>query len=501
RQGVRLIRTENRGLGSARNTGMEAASGEIIAYVDDDARPDPHWLDYLVTEFARGDHCAVGGPNIAPGGDGVVADCVANSPGGPIHVLLSDAEAEHIPGCNMAIRADALRAIGGFDPRFTAAGDDVDVCWRLTQQGWTIGFAPPAFVWHHRRNSVRAYWRQQRGYGRAEALLERKWPERYNSAGHLNWSGRMYGPGIAQPLLSGRQRVYHGTWGLGPFQSLYEPAQGTLLSLPLMPEWYLLIGALAVLSGLGALWRPLMGALPVLTLCLLLMVAGAVRSAARQRVRAPQRLSRRRRVALLALTTALHVVQPVARLSGRLGHGLSPWRLRGHRSFAFPLPRTLIAWSEIWRGADQRLVAVEAALRQRGTTVLRGGEFDRWDLEVRCGTLARARGRMVIEEHGQGKQLIRLRCWPKVSVLAIAALAALGALTVASALGGAGWIAALFGGVCLLGVVRLLFECGAAAGGLAEAFRTTAEETAATRTADTGWEASGREAGQCAPTV
>jgi len=43
----RLIRTENRGLASARNTGLDAATGEIVAYIDDDAYPDPHWLTYL----------------------------------------------------------------------------------------------------------------------------------------------------------------------------------------------------------------------------------------------------------------------------------------------------------------------------------------------------------------------------------------------------------------------------------------------------------------------
>src|SRR5260221_10124466 len=60
------------------------------------------------------------------------------------------------------------------------AGDDVDVCWRLQQRGWTLGFSPAAMVWHHRRNSVRAYWRQQKNYAKAEALLEKKWPEKYN---------------------------------------------------------------------------------------------------------------------------------------------------------------------------------------------------------------------------------------------------------------------------------------------------------------------------------
>src|SRR5918995_2141180 len=45
--GLRLISTENRGLSNARNTGMEAATGEIVAYLDDDTCPDPHWLTYL----------------------------------------------------------------------------------------------------------------------------------------------------------------------------------------------------------------------------------------------------------------------------------------------------------------------------------------------------------------------------------------------------------------------------------------------------------------------
>ena len=61
--------------------------------------------------------------------------------------MLTDREAEHIPGCNMAFYKDALEGIGGFDPIFTKAGDDVDVCWRLQQAGCKIGFSPAAFVY------------------------------------------------------------------------------------------------------------------------------------------------------------------------------------------------------------------------------------------------------------------------------------------------------------------------------------------------------------------
>src|SRR5205814_7323955 len=132
--------------------------------------------------------------------------------------------------------------------------DDVDVCWRLQQQGWTLGFNPAAMVWHHRRNSVRAYLRQQKGYGKAEALLERKFPEKYNAAGHLKWAGRVYGI----PYVRWRAgRIYHGIWGLAPFQSLYEPGPGMIDSLLMMPEWYLLVAVLGLLSLLGLHWSPL----------------------------------------------------------------------------------------------------------------------------------------------------------------------------------------------------------------------------------------------------
>ena len=86
-------------------------------------------------------------------------------------MLLSDREAEHIVGCNMAFRKKSLQAIGGFDVQFRAAGDDVDVCWRLQKAGGTLGFNAAAVVWHYRRNSLRAFWKQQWGYGKAEALL------------------------------------------------------------------------------------------------------------------------------------------------------------------------------------------------------------------------------------------------------------------------------------------------------------------------------------------
>ncbi len=64
----RLFNTPNQGLSNARNLGMEMAIGEIVAYVDDDAYPDKHWLNYLANAFITTNHAGIGGPNIPPAG-------------------------------------------------------------------------------------------------------------------------------------------------------------------------------------------------------------------------------------------------------------------------------------------------------------------------------------------------------------------------------------------------------------------------------------------------
>jgi len=134
---ARIISQPNRGLSVARNVGAEAATGEIIAYTDSDCVADPDWLTYLVATMERKQLVACGGPNFPPPEDSLVPSAVAVSPGGPTHVLLTDETAEHIAGCNMAFRRDALLALGGFDPIYRAAGDDVDMCWRFQDAGHT----------------------------------------------------------------------------------------------------------------------------------------------------------------------------------------------------------------------------------------------------------------------------------------------------------------------------------------------------------------------------
>jgi GT2 family glycosyltransferase len=456
---VRLINQPNKGLSAARNVGLDAATGDIVAYIDDDAFPHRYWLRYLAAAFNRSAHVGIGGPNLAPPGDGLVAECVAAAPGNPLHVLLSDEVAEHIPGCNMAYRKEALLAIGGFDPRFRAAGDDVDLCWRLQNRGWTIGFCPSAMVWHHRRNSIRAYWKQQHGYGKAEAQLEDKWPQRCNALGHIGWAGRIYSctPGLANLL---RQRIYHGIWGTAAFQAAHPPTGNVALSLLAMPEWYLVIALLALVGFGGLLWTPLLFAWPLFVLALAARFAEAGISAARLPIM--WKWAGLERVRRWFITAFLHLSQPLARLIGRLRHGLTPWRWRASVQAKLPRRISTAHWSEIWREPERWVRHARAAISREGPRVIDGGPYDRWDIEVPGGLLGKARLLIAVEEQGAGTQYIRFGIWPRCSGAGLAIIALLASLAGAAA-ASAGWTAAaVFAGLAALVIARIAQEASRA---------------------------------------
>jgi GT2 family glycosyltransferase len=462
---VQLVRSPNLGLANARNLGIEVATGDIVAFTDDDAWPDEHWLTYLASTFETTPHVGVGGPNIAPADEGTVARCVSLAPGGPQHVLITDRDAEHIPGCNMAFRRSALLEIGCFDPQFRVAGDDVDICWRLQERGWTIGFSPAALVWHRRRGSVRAYLKQQLGYGKAEALLERKWPEKYNRGGHPSWQGRVYG-GTDGQILRRRWRIYYGTWGVAPFQSIYERSTSAFLAIPLMPEWYLLVTLMAAIAIYAIVGRALVFHVGTdVPLTLVLALAAPIAVLGLHAIAASWfvfRSTAEHDLRVRMLTTVLHVLQPPVRMLGRLVNSLTPWRRHGAIGIRVPWPRRGMVWSEQWRSASERLQRVEWMLKREGAVVVRGGEFARWDVRVRASALGAAELNTAVEEYGGGRQLVRFRASPHISagivMLMALLLAAVGLATTREDYVGTGILAA----VALFLAWRTLGDCGSA---------------------------------------
>ncbi|MEP7016012.1 MAG: glycosyltransferase, partial [Verrucomicrobiota bacterium] len=237
---VRYIHQTNHGLSHARNTGAAAAKGDVFVYTDSDCMADVDWLYYLIGTLLSGDYAGVGGPNVPPPARNWVQACVAAAPGGPSHVLLTDTVAEHIPGCNMAFRRWAFENIGGFDAEYRKAGDDVDFCWRLQQAGCVIAFSPTAVVWHHRRFTLRAFLKQQDGYGEAESLLRFKHLIFFGPTGTAKWRGQIYGTPRFSWFLN-RPIVYHGVFGEGFFQSMYPTPQSDVAAYLSSIEWFALM--------------------------------------------------------------------------------------------------------------------------------------------------------------------------------------------------------------------------------------------------------------------
>ena len=157
-----------------------------------------------------------------------------------------------------------------------------------------------------------------------------------------------------------------------------------------MPEWYLLVAGLTVLSLLGISWKPLLAAIPLGVIAVLLPLPQAVRAAMRMQFAGARRLSfglwmRRGLVAFLC------AIQPLARLWGRVKNGLLLGRQFRGRGLAWPGNRRIGIWTEHWQAPDARLCAIENQLREEGIVVVRGGEFDCWDLEIEGGWLGATR--------------------------------------------------------------------------------------------------------------
>lgn len=183
---VRIVREPVAGLSRARNTGLLAARGEIIAYTDDDVVVDSHWLRALVAGFARGEDvsCVTG---LVPSGelrtpvqrffdDRVswsgnlvprqfrLATPPADLPMFPFSV------GEFGTGANFALRRSVAIALGGFDTAFgvgtrTGGGEDLDIFTRVLFAGDALVVEPSALVWHRHRADLGALRAQAVGYG------------------------------------------------------------------------------------------------------------------------------------------------------------------------------------------------------------------------------------------------------------------------------------------------------------------------------------------------
>lgn len=170
-----------RGLAHARNTGLEVSSAELVAFVDDDARPEPGWAAGVLAARSRWPSgAALGGPVLLEWGGArpswVVPDLhrwFSAIDHGPVARLLGPDEA--LVGANMAVARDQALAVGAFAPELgrmgasLLSGEEVDLLRRLREAGGEIGWEPAAAVRHlvlpermTRRWLLRRAWAQGR---------------------------------------------------------------------------------------------------------------------------------------------------------------------------------------------------------------------------------------------------------------------------------------------------------------------------------------------------
>jgi GT2 family glycosyltransferase len=165
---VLLLSTERAGPAKARQTGINIARGEFLAFTDDDCSPNPDWLKMLEAEFRKSPTAAVGGQTV---------NALADNPYSSASQLLitylytrfnpNPSQANYFATNNLAFPAEQFRSIGGLDLTWSiSGGEDRDLCERWRRHGYRMIYAPDVVVYHAHDLTFRTFLRQHFHYGR-----------------------------------------------------------------------------------------------------------------------------------------------------------------------------------------------------------------------------------------------------------------------------------------------------------------------------------------------
>ena len=156
RDRVKIVKNPERNLSKSRNLEIDAASGDVVAFIDDDAIPFDDWIDQILIEYNGRPltTAGLGGPAYYAGSlwfqaedNGISDDC-------QVKVSISSNQIgrngwyRYNTGTNATFSHDALRRIDGFDEQFDYFLDESELCFRLQKSGWLIGYAPEVIVRH-----------------------------------------------------------------------------------------------------------------------------------------------------------------------------------------------------------------------------------------------------------------------------------------------------------------------------------------------------------------
>ncbi|MCV7192365.1 mycofactocin biosynthesis glycosyltransferase MftF [Mycolicibacterium brumae] len=150
---VRILRNERpRGRAAARNLGLAACQTDFVAFLDSDVTPRRGWMEALLGHFCD-PAVALVAPRIVgmPGSENLLAryEAVRSSLdlGKREAPVVAYGAVSHVPSAAIVARVDALRSVAGFDESMSC-GEDIDLCWRLTEVGARLRYEPIALVSH-----------------------------------------------------------------------------------------------------------------------------------------------------------------------------------------------------------------------------------------------------------------------------------------------------------------------------------------------------------------
>jgi hypothetical protein len=283
----------------------------------------------------------------------------------------------------------------------------VDFCWRLQQAGGVIAFSATAIVWHHRRFTLRAFRKQQEGYGEAESLLRFKHLVFFGPTGTAKWRGQIYGTPRFSWFL-GRPIIYHGIFADGFFQSIYPTPQSEVAAYLSSIEWFALT---IFLFGVGVF-------VPPLRIVPYLMLGGTLCVALSYMVRAriePRFDTIHSRLLVMFLAFAQPLVRGWSRYFTWLHFKRTPGSVIAQHEKLPPVRKLAEGWGRLayWNeeGKDRHglLREIFTLLDQENWRYSIDTGWQEWDIQIYGNFWWSIILRTVTEYHGGGKCLTRVQ--------------------------------------------------------------------------------------------